>query len=174
MKRFKLGILLLFIISCNTPKAAFDYDNQVDFKTFSSYALFPDFQSGLSQLDQARLIESLDFYLKEEGFENSSETPDIYVNVYTEKFEQDNRSRIGVGLGGGGGNVGVGVSGGIPVGQMDTYLKLTFDFISVKDDELVWQAIVESPFNLNASPQERKDRFDKIVKKALEGYPPKK
>lgn len=173
MKLFKYSILLLFVAACNAPQAVYDYDQKVNFDQYSTYSIFPDFQSGLSQLDDSRLLESLKSALKEKGF-TDSENPGIYVNVYTEEFQQDNRSRVGVGIGGGGGNVGVGVSGGVPIGQMDTYLKLTFDFINVEKDVLIWQAVVESPFSFDADPQKRKESFDKIVAKALEGYPPKK
>lgn len=173
MKLFKYSILIIFIAACNSLQAVYDYDQQVNFDQYSTYSLFPEFQTGLSQLDDSRLRESLKSGLEQEGF-SKSDAPAIYVNVYTEKYEQDNRSRVGVGIGGGGGNVGVGVSGGLPVGQMDTYLKLTFDFIDVKKDVLVWQAIVESPFNFNADPLKRQERFNKIVSEALKGYPPKK
>ncbi len=173
MRLFKYSLLLILITACNAPRAVYDYDKEVDFTQYSTYALFPDLRTGLSQLDDARLIESLDNKMKEKGF-SISEEPGIYVNMYTEKFEQDNRSRLGIGVGGGGGNVGVGVSGGVPIGQMDTFIKLTFDFIDVKRDDLVWQAIVESPFNMNASPEKRQQQFDKIVEKALENYPPNK
>ncbi|MGA8854181.1 MAG: DUF4136 domain-containing protein [Christiangramia sp.] len=173
MKLFKYSILILFVAACNAPQAVYDYDQQVNFDQYSTYALFPDFQTGLSQLDESRLKESLETGLKQKGLTSSGD-PGIYVNVYTQQYEQDNRSRVGVGIGGGGGNVGVGVSGGVPVGQMDTYLKLTFDFIDVEKDVLVWQAVVESPFSFDADPKTRQERFDKIVAKALEGYPPKK
>ena len=173
MKFLKYSILLLIVTACNAPQAVYDYDQQVNFDQYSTYSIFPDFRSGLSQLDESRLMESLRSGLKEKGFVDS-EDPGIYVNVYTEEFQQDNRSRVGLGIGGGGGNVGVGVSGGVPIGQMDTYLKLTFDFIDVKKDVLVWQAVVESPFRFDADPQKRKESFDKIIAKALEGYPPKK
>ncbi|TBW27413.1 DUF4136 domain-containing protein [Gramella sp. KN1008] len=173
MRLLKYSFFLLFLAACNTPQAVYDYDQQVNFSNYSTYALFPEFQSGLSQLDESRLIQSLNNKMQAKGFSKADDAG-IYVNVYTERFEQDNRSRVGVGIGGGGGNVGVGVSGGIPVGQMDTYLKLTFDFIDVEKDALVWQAVVESPFNINAAPEQRQERFDKIVEKALAGYPPKK
>jgi len=172
MRFLKYSFLLLFIAACNSPKAVYDYDQKVDFSQYSNYSLFPDLQTGVSQLDESRLLESLQAGLNEKGL-IKSEDPGIYVNVYTKSYEQDNRSRLGVGIGGGGGNVGVGVSGGIPVGQMDTYLELTFDFIDVKNDALIWQAVVESPFKVNAKPQARKEQFDRIVSEALKGYPPK-
>lgn len=171
MRLFNFSLILLFITACNSPRAVYDYDQEVNFSAYSSYALFPEFRTGLSQLDEARLVESLKTGMQKEGLSLTGE-PAIYVNVYTEMMEKDNRSRLGVGIGGGGGNVGVGVSGGIPVGAMDTYLKLTFDFIDVQRDELVWQAVVESPFNFNAEPQKRQERFTKIVQEVLEGYPP--
>lgn len=173
MKIFRILPIVLFFAACNTPRAVYDYDQQVDFQHFKTYALFPDFRTGLSQLDEQRLIRSLDAKMQSKGF-TRADSASIYVNVYTESYEQDNRSRVGIGVGGGGGNVGVGIGGGIPVGTMDNYFKLTFDFIDVKDDKLVWQAVVETPFDLDASPEKRQERFDKIVGKALEGYPPKK
>ena len=173
MRIIKISVLLLFITACNSPQAVFDYDQSVSFDQYKTYAIFPDLQTGLSQLDEARLLKSLERQLEEKAI-RSSEGPGIYVNVYTEKYERDNRSRVGLGVGGGGGNVGVGVSGGIPIGQMDTYIKLTFDFIDVEKDALIWQAKVESPFNVNADPEKRQNQFDKIVKEALDGYPPKK
>lgn len=173
MKTVRILPIILFFIACNSPRAVYDYDQQVNFQQYKTYALFPDFKSGLSQLDEQRLIRSVDNQMQDKGFTRSAE-PGIYVNVYTEEYQQDNRSRVGIGVGGGGGNVGVGVSGGIPVGTLDSYLKLTFDFIDVEKDNLVWQAIVESPFDFNASPESRQSQFDKIVGKALEGYPPKK
>ncbi|MCH4823944.1 DUF4136 domain-containing protein [Gramella lutea] len=174
MKIFKFSILILFIAACNAPQAVYDYDQEVNFDQYSTYQLFPDFRTGLSQLDESRLTESLVSALPQKGFSKGDADPDIYVNVYTEQYQQDNRSRVGVGFGGGGGNVGVGVSGGIPVGQMDTYLRLTFDFIDVEKDILVWQAVVESPFKFDADPKSKQEQFNKIVAEAMEGYPPKK
>ncbi|MFV8224969.1 DUF4136 domain-containing protein [Christiangramia aquimixticola] len=173
MRLFKISILLLLITACNSPRAVIDYDQNVEFQQYSTYSVYPELQTGLSQLNQSRLLNSLNSQMINKGF-SKTEEPDIYVNVYSTSFERDNRSRVGLGIGGGGGNVGVGVSGGIPVGQMDTYLKLTFDFIDVEKDVLVWQAIVESPFNLKSSPENRQQQLDKIVRKALDNYPPGK
>ncbi|MFD1096838.1 DUF4136 domain-containing protein [Salegentibacter chungangensis] len=173
MKIFKTLLICLVLASCNAPSAVYDYDRKVNFSQYSTYSLFPDFRSGLSQLDEGRLIESLDSALKSKGFSRGDDAG-IYVNVYSEEFIQNSGNRVGVGIGGSGRNVGVGVSGGFPLGGPDTYLRLTFDFIDVEDDSLIWQAVVESRFDKNASPEERSAVFDKIVKKALEGYPPKK
>lgn len=173
MRALPILLVFLFLLSCNAPQAVYDYDQEINFSNYSTYALFPDFQSGLSQLDEKRLLASLENQLQQKGFSVSSEA-DMYVNVYTDEFQEQSRNSLGVGVGGGGRNVGVGVSGGIPLGGPETYLQITFDFIDVKADSLIWQAVVESKFNPDASPQQRQAQFEKIVQKALEGYPPKK
>jgi hypothetical protein len=172
MKLLKLFFICLILASCNTPRAVYDYDDTVSFEGFNTYELFPDFQSGLSQLDETRLIESLKNGMENNGF-TLSEQPDIYVNAYSREYIDPNTSSVGLGIGGGGGNVGVGVSGGVPLEKNTVILEVTIDFIKVQEDSLIWQAIVEINFNPNASPEERRAMFDKIVKKALEGYPPK-
>lgn len=173
MKISPLYFFLLVLASCNTPQAVFDYDQQANFSNYQTYAIYPELMTGLSQLDEGRLINSVEKGLQGEGL-SPSNTPDLYMNIYSEEFRQQSDSRLGVGVGGTGGNVGVGVSGGIPLGGPETYLRLTFDLIDAKTDALVWQAVVESSFDLNAAPEERQKRFDQIVQKALAGYPPRK
>lgn len=173
MKLLKISFFCLLLASCNSPRAVYDYDPQAQFSQYDTYNIFPEFNSGLSQLDEQRLLNSLEKALQEEDLTEAT-NPNLYVNVYTEEFWEPSRNSLGVGVGGTGRNVGVGISGGIPLGAADTYLKLTFDFINVENDALVWQAVVESPFDFNANPEERQKRFDRIVEKALKGYPPGK
>ncbi|SKB77956.1 protein of unknown function [Salegentibacter holothuriorum] len=171
MKLLRLLFVFALLSSCNTPRAVYDYDDTVSFNNYKTYQLFPDFQSGLSQLDETRLITSLKNGMESKGF-STSEEPEVYVNTYSREFRDQNRSSIGIGVGGGGRSGGVGVSGGIPLENNTVFLEVTIDFIDVAEDSLVWQAIVETKMNTNASPEERRAMFDRIVKKALEGYPP--
>lgn len=173
MKFVKIFVICLLVTACNAPRVVYDYDREVAFNQYSTYSFYPQLQTGLSQLDERRLLSSLEKQLQEEGFSESS-NPDMYVNVYTEEFREASRNSLGVGIGGTGRNVGIGVSGGIPLGGPQTILKLTFDFVDVNTDSLIWQAVVESKFDPNAKPEVRQKRFDQIVEKALEGYPPNK
>lgn len=173
MKIFKIFVLLLLLTACNAPKVYYDYDEQVNFNHFQTYSIYPDLRTGLSQLDEERLLNSLKAALSKKGISETAD-PDFLVNIYSEEYREPSRNSIGVGVGGTGGNVGVGISGGIPLGGPETYLSLTFDIIDAQKDELIWQAVVESRFNKKASPEKRKAVFDKMVTKALEGYPPKR
>ncbi len=173
MKNFNYIFLLAIVTACNAPQAVYDYDQKVQFDTISTYQIFPELNSNLSQLDEQRLQSVLDSEMKKVGFSNSSDSPDVYLNYYATRYETPSQNNIGIGVGGTGGNVGVGVSGGIPIGGNNTQLRITFDLINIKSDALIWQAIVDSPFDMNASPEKREEQLRTIVSKALEGYPPK-
>jgi hypothetical protein len=174
MKNFKYIFLLIVITSCNAPQAVYDYDQQVQFNSLRTFQIYPELNSNLSQLDEKRIQTILALEMSKKGLSQTSEDSDVYLNYYTSSYETPSRSNIGIGVGGTGRNVGVGVSGGIPIGGPDTHLRITFDLISVKNDALIWQAVVDSPFDVNASPEKREEQFRVIVSKALEGYPPKK
>lgn len=171
MKLLKILSLCLILSSCNAPKAVYDYDSTTNFKSYKTYQFFPDFQTGLSQLDETRLIASLENGMQQNGISKAQE-PDLFVNAYSQERVDRNRSSLGIGIGSGGGNLGVGVSGGIPIESNKLILEITIDFINVEKDALVWQAVVETKVNPKASPEERRALFNKIVEKALEEYPP--
>lgn len=173
MKFIRIFVICLLVAACNAPRTVYDYDREVDFNRYSTYSFYPQLQTGLSELDERRLLSSLENQLQEGGLSESS-NPSLYVNVYTEEFREESRNSLGVGIGGTGGNVGIGISGGIPLGGPQTILKITFDLVDVRTDSLVWQAVVESKFDPNATPEARQKRFDKIVEKAFKGYPPQK
>ena len=174
MKKLSILLLLAIMASCGGPKAVIDYDSQANFNILKTYNIFPDINSGLSQLDEKRLYAALEEEMKANGFTKSS-TPDVYVNVFTSQFEDVNRNRIGLGVGTGGGGIGVGVSGGIPIGgNRVNYLRFNLDIIDAKKDDLIWQAKLEERFNLKASPEKRAAFFEEIISKALKQYPPSK
>ena len=173
MKISKILLIFLVFASCNAPQAVYDYDEQANFSSYTTYGIYPELRTGLSQLDERRLIESVERFMRQKKLK-PSEDPNLELNIYSEEYRKESDSRLGIGVGGTGRNVGIGVSGGIPIGGAETYLRLTFDLIDTRSNSLVWQAVVESIFDLNASPEVRQQKFDAIVEKALKAYPPKK
>lgn len=163
---------LLLLVSCNAPKAYFDYDENIDFDQFNSYQFYEDMETGLTKLDESRYEAALKSAMQEQNL-NESATPDFKVNIYVKSFQKQNNNTIGIGLGAGGGAVGGGVSGGIPIGGVKNYLSLTVEFANADDNELFWQAVVEAKFDPEMNPEERKEFFQEIAEKAIEKYPPK-
>lgn len=172
MKLLPILLLTIFLISCGASVTV-DYDKQVDFSKYNSYNYFPSIDSGLSELDNDRIIQATDSLLQQRGFVKS-ESPQLYINFYARESLSNSQSTLGIGVGGGGGNVGVGVSGGIPIGGKVINQRLTMDFIDAQKDDLVWQAIADGEMKERATPQKKEAYYYSVIQKILNNYPPGK
>ncbi len=172
MKFLPIFILSIFLVSCGASVAV-DYDKQVDFSKYNSYNYFPTIDSGLSALDDGRIKQATDSLLQQRGFVKS-ETPRLFINFYASESLSNSRSTIGIGVGSGGGNVGIGVSGGIPIGGNVINQRLTFDFIDVEKDDLVWQAIADGEMKERLTPHQKEAYYFSVIRKILAKYPPGK
>lgn len=173
MKRFLSLIFLILITSCAPIYVNYDYEEKTDFSQYKTYNIHPELQSGLSQLNENRLLDAMDMTLQNKGLK-VSETPDIFINIVTREFQNTNNTSVGVGVGGTGGNVGGGVSVGIPLGPSNINREIVFDIIDAKNNNLVWQAVSESAFSPKATPTKKKEKLEDIVNKVFIKYPPKK
>jgi hypothetical protein len=162
MKNVYLLIAVIVLNSCSSIRVNYDYENTTNFKTYNT---------GMSALDTKRLIKALDDGLRSQGY-TLSETPDFLIDIKSTDFQQQSNNNVGVGLAGGGGNAGGGLSIGIPIGQGQLSREIVFDFVDEKNDGLFWQAISESNYKPNASPEKREANFIALIEKVLEGFPP--
>jgi len=172
MKGIGYILLALLFTSCQVVRVNVDYDKATDFTNYSTYNYFSDMKTGLSGLDEKRLIMALDNLMQNEGF-LFSEEPDLLINIQSEAFKKVPGNAVGVGVGGTGRSVGGGVSIGIPLGQSKITREIQFDFVDSQKDILIWQAISKSAFNDNGAPSERERKLKEIAEKVLSKYPPK-
>ncbi len=173
MRFLKATILTLLIVSCAPIRVDYDYDKATNFNTYKTYQYYADMETGLSELDTKRLLNAIDAKMKVRGF-SISENPDFFIDIKSAEYQAPQRNTVGVGLGGGGGNVGGGISIGLPIGQANINRQITIDFVDESKKQLFWQAISESSYNPNASPEKRETRLNAIVEKVLSGYPAEK
>ncbi len=171
MRIFLLSVVLIILTSCGAAKVNYDYDNQTDFTAYSTYNYFVDMETGLSELDEKRLMDALDATLGEKGF-MFAEEPDMFINIKSAVFKSQSGNNVGVGLGGGNRGIGGGVSIGIPVGGPKMTRELQIDFVDSNKDMLIWQAISESPFREGDTPQEKSEKIQAVVDKIFSKYPP--
>lgn len=174
MKKILLFITFCGLVSCVAPiHVNYDYEKSTDFSTYKTYHYYKEISSGLSQLDEKRLVNAIDSVMQSKGY-SRSETPDFFINISSDQFENTNRNAVGIGVGGTGGNVGGGVSVGIPVGRNSVTRQIQFDFIDENIQRLIWTAKSESSFSPNTSPTKRKEKFEAIAVKVLREFPPDK
>ena len=172
MKAIKYILILVLVSSCGTV-VNYDYDTSTDFTKYKTYNYFSDMQTGLSQLDTKRIMRSIDAKLTEMGLV-LSENPDFFIDIQSQDVMNRNNSTVGVGAGGGSRGGFGGVSVGIPLGGSQNTRQIVIDFVDKKQNEkLFWQAVSESNYNENASPEKRQAYFDALVEKIFSKYPPK-
>lgn len=171
MKYFSILLLLVIVSSCAPIRVNYDYEKTTDFKAYKTYNYYANLNTGMSELDNKRLLKALDNALQANGC-SLSETPDFFIDIKSSEYQEASRNNVGVGLGGTGGNIGGGISIGIPVGQNKLNRQIVFEFVDENKNGLFWQAISESSYSPNASPEKREALFNAIVAKVLEGFPP--
>lgn len=172
MKNLKFLVVAFLMTSCGTI-VNYDYEKSTDFSTYKSYNYYDDMKTGLSQLDTKRLIRTMDSKLKAIGL-TKSDHPDFFIDIQSRDIQNRNNSNVGIGVGGGGGRGFGGVSVGIPVGQNSHTREIIIDFVDdSKGEKLFWQAVAESSYNANATPEKREAQFVKIIEKVFAAYPPK-
>lgn len=172
MKQLKLITLAILIVACAPIRVNYDFDKSTNFADYKTYNYYADMKTGLSELDTKRFINALDAKMQAKGF-RLAENPDFFIDIKSSEFQTAQRNTVGVGLGGGGRNVGGGVSIGIPVGQTGVNRQITIDFVDENGKGLFWQAVSESSFNPNATPEKREARLNAIIDKVFIQYPPK-
>lgn len=172
MKKLKFILFALVFTSCGTV-VNYDYEKSTDFAQYKTYNYFDDMQTGLSGLDNKRLMRAIDSKLESMGY-TRTDNASFYIDIQSQDIQNRNNSNVGVGVGGTGGNVGGGVSIGLPLGGNQYTRELVVEFVDVNNNNrMFWQAVSESSYRQNASPEKRQENFNALVEKIFAEFPPK-
>ena len=172
MKAIRILALLILLSSCGAV-VNYDYERTTDFSQYTTYNYFTDMQTGLSDLDNKRLMSSIDAKLETLGLQKT-EDPSFRIDIQSDEYANTQNSNFGIGVGGTGRNTGGGVSVGIPIGQSRYGREIIIEFVDDSKDGMFWQAITNTDINPNATPQKREADFIALVDKVFSKYPPKK
>lgn len=173
MKAFKfLPLLLLFVFaSCSTVKVATDFDKEVNFNQYDSFAFFkPGIDKAeISDLDKKRILRAIESELMAKGM-TKSDTPSLLVSIFTKERERVDVYNNNFGYGWGWSPWYYGSYNTSNISRT-TEGTLYIDLIDAKTNNLVWQGMGSA--DLVTSNMEKKDeRIREIVKKILAEYPP--
>ena len=172
MKVFKYILCLCLITSCGAL-VDYDYENNTDFSKYKSYNYFTDMNTGFSQLDNKRLVKTIDAKLQAMGF-TKTEDPSFRIDIQSGEITNNVGNNVGVGFGGTGRNVGGGMSIGIPVGNNSVLREVSIEFVDDSKSGVFWQAITTINQTRNNTPEKREAAFVKMVEKIFSKYPPKR
>ncbi len=201
MKKIKIAVLpilmLLFLSSCTSVQVISDYDRDVNFNGYKSYAFYKTGidKAQISDLDKKRILRAIEAEMGSRGFVKS-ENPDILVSMFTKEREQvDIYNNFGGGFGFGGFGPGFGFGGfgpGFGFGRgfgfgpgfgfggfgggnnvsISTEGSLYIDLIDAKNRELVWQGRGVGTLNNIKNIEKKEIRIKEFVSEILKAYPP--
>ena len=165
-------LLLLFVVltSCSSVRVVSDYDKEVNFESYKSFAFYKTGidQAEINDLDKRRILRAIEKELLVKGFVKSS-SPDLLVSMFTKSREQINVWNNGFGPYGYGwgwspwywNNMNTSVS-------TSTEGVLYIDLIDANKKELIWQGQGTGYLSQN----KKEERIQEFVGKIMEKYPP--
>lgn len=175
MKIMKLlsAVIFLALASCSTVRVASDYDDNVNFSQYKTYAYFKDGidNADISDLDKKRILRAIDEQFAKKGF-TKSDTPDFLVNIFTKtRQEVDvNSFNSGWGYGWGYGWSPLMWGGGYSNVYTSTQGTLYIDIIDAKQKEMVWQGVGTGV--LSQDRDEKQKLINEFVEKITAQFPP--
>ena len=172
-KFLPIALLAMVITSCSSVRVAADYDRQVD---FSQYKTFAFFKSGIdkaeiSDLDKKRILRAIEAELLAKGY-TKSENPDMLISIFTKSTQRVDVYNNSWGFGAWGwGAPGWGWGWNMqPNVSTRTQGVLFVDLIDAKKKELVWQG--QGTGYLSSNMEKKEQRIKEFVAKIMEKYPP--
>ncbi|MDA7808160.1 DUF4136 domain-containing protein [Flavobacteriaceae bacterium] len=177
MRTTVLLLTLLFLGACSSIRVYSDFDRNVDFSGYETFAYFkPEIDKvDISDLDKRRILRALDTQMNLKGL-SKSETPDLLIGFSTqakEKIYVNTWNNLGGGGGGGGGG---GFNpwfwGGPSYNTVSSQTEGTLyvNIIDATTKQLVWQG--KGRGGISESVKNRDERIALFVKEIVENYPP--
>ncbi len=164
----------MLLSSCSSIKVATDYDAQVDFNKYKTFAFYKKGidKAEISDLDKKRILRAIEAELIAKGF-FKSENPDMLVSIFTKSRERVNVNQNNFGYGfGWGWNPWMwgGMNNNVNVSQY-TEGTLFVDFIDKEKKELVWQGVGTGALKIQDRAK-KEIRIKEFVKEIVSRFPP--
>ena len=158
-------LMSLIIVSCSSIRVSNDFDSQVDFSNYKTYAFSKKGidKAQINDLDKKRILKAIEVELSSIGFRKNAIKPDVIVSIFTGSDEQINvynsQSYFGYGWG--------------PWYDFNynstTRGVLYIDIVDNIKNQLVWQGVGKGYISENNSKKE--EQIKAFVNKILLQYP---
>ena len=174
-------VFAILLSSCSSVKVAADYDREVNFDSYKTFAFFkPGIDKAeINDIDKRRILRAIEAELLAKGM-TKSENPDMLVSMFTKSNQRVDVYNNAWGMGGWGWGgyggwgwgwgPGMGWGGGSQV-STTTEGMLFIDFIDTAKKELIWQGS-GTGYLVTNNVDKKEARIKEFVSKTLEQFPP--
>jgi hypothetical protein len=167
------ALLLILLTACSpTVKVTSDYDKQVDFTKFKTYAFSTESMSlPVNDLNRKRVLGDVETQLATKGLTKVEENYDLLVDVrITAKERQEATSYTTGGYGGYRWGGGMGTTSTTVSTYVDGSLIITL--VEATKKEMVWQGVGVRTLDTDATSEQREKNINEAVTAILSKYPP--
>ncbi|MEN8885807.1 MAG: DUF4136 domain-containing protein [Winogradskyella sp.] len=167
-------VFALLLTSCSSIRVAADYDREVNFNNYKTFAFFkPGIDKAeISDLDKRRILRAIEAELMAKGL-TKSENPDMLVSIFTKSNQRVDVFNNAWGMGGWGWGMGPGMGWGGNQVSTRTEGMLFIDFIDTRKKDLIWQGS-GTGYLITKNVEKKEARIKAFVAKTMEQFPPKK
>lgn len=167
-----VAVLFIVISSCSSVRVASDYDKNVHFEDYKTFAFFKNGidKAEISDLDKRRILRAIETELLTKGF-TKSENPDILVSIFTKSREKINVYNNGFGRYGYGWGWNPWYYNSHSTVSTSTEGTLYIDLIDASKKELVWQGMGVGYIS-KSNMEKKEEQIKDFVAKIMEKYPP--
>ena len=175
MKKGFLLSLFLILSNCSSIRVYSDFDNNIDFSNYKTFAYFkPEIDRvDISDLDKRRILKALDNEMSLKGL-SKSETPDLLIGFTTkakDKIYVNNFNNFSWGWGWGWGfNPWLWGPNGFNTISTKTEGTLYVNIIDATTRQLVWQG--KGRGGIDENIKNRNERISLFVKEIVGNYHP--
>src|SRR5262245_4137696 len=177
MKRLLRAVLLVPLAAACAPISVnHDYDPQIDFSKFKTYAWYlpPPAQPGIDWLTHQRIRRAVDEGLQAKGFTMADEASvDFKVHAMASITERIRTQPVSMGVGYAWPHGYVGAVEGVEVTSYEEGT-LIVDVIAPATKSLMWRGTARAAVERDRTPEQREARIREAVGKILEPFPPRK
>lgn len=168
-------VFLMFVsmLSCVSVKVDSDYDKQVNFseyKTFAFYKTGID-KAEISDLDKRRILRAIETEMLAKGF-TKSENPDLLVSIFTKSRQEVNVWNNGFGPYGYGWGWSPFYWNNYNNVSTSTQGSLYIDLIDADKKELIWQGKGSGYLSSSSNIEKKEARIKEFVAEIMAAYPP--
>ncbi|HZN62170.1 MAG TPA: DUF4136 domain-containing protein [Planctomycetota bacterium] len=177
MKRILCAVLLIPLAAACAPiSVSFDYDPQIDFSKYKTYAWYlpPPGTPGVDSLTQQRIRRAVDDGLQAKGFRMVEEaSADFKVHAMASITERIRTQPVSMGVGYAWPHGYVGAMEGVEVTSYEEGT-LIVDVIAPATKNLMWRGTAKAAVERDRTPEQREARIREAIGKILQVFPPQK
>jgi hypothetical protein len=174
-----LRLIVLLIISalfysCSSMKVTYDYDKNIDFSKYKTYAFTAETKKlPVGDLNRDRVIKAVENEMNDRGY-SISKSPDLAVDLHVKAEEKVQASAMVTGSHYGPYRYPAGSGFSSTNVSYNEYTDGTL-FISIVDmekDQLIWTGTGTKTIDPDMSPEQREKAINSSIKQIMANYPP--